>query len=694
MKPPTAPRLLAPLALVLLASTALAPVPRAAAQPTTDLTTLAVKPTAERPTITRADKQATTKRQVVAELPGTDTDDFSTIGLTWANGSTGATPDFEIRLKRDGEWGGWETLETGTGGVETASDGRKSTDPIYVGESEGVELRTLGDATTKVSDLQLTMIDSPVVESDENPELTAPETTAAANMAPRPGIVSRKGWGADEKVRCSDAEMRDKIDTTVKGVVVHHTAGTNSYSASQSASIIRGIYAYHVKTLGWCDIGYNFLVDKYGKIFEGRWGGVTKPVHGSHATDWNTDTMGVSFMGNYDTASAPAGMLEAGAKVIAWKLDGYYRNPKGKVTLAGKNVNVIFRHGDVMQTACPGRYITGQMGALRDNVARKMGSGSAMQADWARRGWLGEPTDMETALGSGRKGSFEKADLFQSPNGQFHWIQNSQRSRYDQMGGPTGTLGWPTSNEVTGLTTGSTQNTFTNGRIVRTSAYGSWAIANGINNNYSALPAADRASIGAPRGAEGNGRVSGTRVQRFGGGYYYWSSATGSVPLWGGIERRYAAIGSESSPIGLPTARETNGKVPGARQVMFRDGTILWAKGSGAWELKGGVFYLYRSLGDYTDDLGVPTGTEYSGAKAGSVKQNFTKGRIYWSSGTGARAVYGQIGTKYRSLGEEGSKLGLPTSSEYTVSGGRAVDFQGGKITWRRSDNRITVTYK
>src|SRR5690606_8922345 len=123
----------------------------------------------------------------------------------------------------------------------------------------------------------------------------APQTlaaTAASDLAPRPAIITRKGWGADAKLRCDE----DKMGRTIRGTVVHHTAGSNSYSKSASASIIRDIYAYHTKTLGWCDIGYNFLVDKYGQVFEGRWGGITKPIHGSHAADWNTDTMGISFM--------------------------------------------------------------------------------------------------------------------------------------------------------------------------------------------------------------------------------------------------------------------------------------------------------------------------------------------------------------------------------------------------------------
>ena len=71
---------------------------------------------------------------------------------------------------------------------------------------------------------------------------------------------------------------------------MHHTATSNSYSPAQSASIVRGIYVYYIQGRGYCDIGYNFLVDRYGIIFEGRYGGVDRGVIGAHATNFNTGT--------------------------------------------------------------------------------------------------------------------------------------------------------------------------------------------------------------------------------------------------------------------------------------------------------------------------------------------------------------------------------------------------------------------
>ena len=100
-----------------------------------------------------------------------------------------------------------------------------------------------------------------------------------------PLILSRLAWGANERIRRE--EVRD-TQTRVRFAIVHHTAGSNSYTRAQSAAIVRGIQRYHVLANGWDDIGYNFLVDKYGQIFEGRFGGIDRNVVGAHAQGFNT----------------------------------------------------------------------------------------------------------------------------------------------------------------------------------------------------------------------------------------------------------------------------------------------------------------------------------------------------------------------------------------------------------------------
>ena len=112
-----------------------------------------------------------------------------------------------------------------------------------------------------------------------SPALAEPVLSAAVGAIGQvPAIIGRAEWGADESMR-RGAPM---YDDGVRAGIVHHTATPNDYPATDSAGIVRGIYRYHTATLGWSDIAYNALVDKYGQVFEGRFGGITRPVEGSH----------------------------------------------------------------------------------------------------------------------------------------------------------------------------------------------------------------------------------------------------------------------------------------------------------------------------------------------------------------------------------------------------------------------------
>ena len=115
---------------------------------------------------------------------------------------------------------------------------------------------------------------------------------------------------------------------------MHHTAGTNAYSPSQSAAIVRGIEIYHVKGNGWNDIGYNFLVDKYGQVFEGRYGGADKNVIGAHAEGFNTGSFGVAVLGTYTSSAPPAAAQTALANLIAWRLDIAHVDPLSTLMVA------------------------------------------------------------------------------------------------------------------------------------------------------------------------------------------------------------------------------------------------------------------------------------------------------------------------------------------------------------------------
>jgi hypothetical protein len=199
-------------------------------------------------------------------------------------------------------------------------------------------------------------------------------------IGPRPRIVTRRGWGADETLR----ERQFVYTKKVKAAFVHHTASGNGYRCSQVPSLIRGIYRYHVQSMGWRDIGYNFLVDKCGNIYEGRAGGVAKPVLGAHTLGFNTNSMGIAVLGSFGSAKPSAAAVKAVARLTAWKLGLHGVNPKGRTYLksGGGNLyrkgtkvrlNVISGHRDGFATECPGRQLYRKLGSTRTTAARLQG---------------------------------------------------------------------------------------------------------------------------------------------------------------------------------------------------------------------------------------------------------------------------------------------------------------------------------
>ncbi|WP_438494477.1 N-acetylmuramoyl-L-alanine amidase [Streptomyces asiaticus] len=215
---------------------------------------------------------------------------------------------------------------------------------------------------------------------DTDADAEAATAAAARYSAPRPAIVTRAGWGADEKIR----ETGHVYSKTVKVAFIHHTVTGNNYSCSQAPSVVRSIYRYHVKSLGWRDYGYNFTIDKCGKIYEGRSGGVTKAVRGAHTLGFNTNSMGVAVLGTFTSKKPSAKAVKAVAKLTAWKLGLFKRNPRGTTHLVsgggnkykkGANVkfHVIAGHRDGFATECPGKRLYKKLGSVRKTAARLQG---------------------------------------------------------------------------------------------------------------------------------------------------------------------------------------------------------------------------------------------------------------------------------------------------------------------------------
>ncbi|MFI7138086.1 N-acetylmuramoyl-L-alanine amidase [Streptomyces massasporeus] len=313
------------------------------------------------------------------------TEPFSLIGVTWDDPDEALDGIVQVRTRsrESGAWSTWRPLEADSRRPESGPDRdragvRGSTQPLWTGPSDGVQVRVAGSRLPE--GLRVELVD-PEAGSDAvhtgavDPDVVPP--AAGPQSAERPAMTSRSAWGADESL------VKDPPTYTggTKAMFVHHTAGTNDYACSQSASIVRGVFLYHVQSNGWNDIGYHFLVDKCGKVFEGRAGGVDKPVLGAHTYGFNTATSSVSVLGDYSTAATNAAVRASVAKVAAWKLGLYGIDPTGTTVLTsgadngkyklGQKVTFhrISGHRDGYPTECPGHHLYDDLPEIRTLAA-------------------------------------------------------------------------------------------------------------------------------------------------------------------------------------------------------------------------------------------------------------------------------------------------------------------------------------
>ncbi|WP_371494295.1 peptidoglycan recognition protein [Kitasatospora sp. NBC_00374] len=195
------------------------------------------------------------------------------------------------------------------------------------------------------------------------PELPALALQGGALPAPLPPppVVRRSTWKTDEP------ETQTQIDRAVRVVFIHHTGDRNAYGPQDVPEILKSIYQEHRENQGWDDIGYNFLVDRFGTIYEGRLGSTGNPVVGAHTLGFNRETMGIAAIGSYDDGiEVPAPVIDAMARLAAWKLGTYGFDPLAKAELtsnssgsrfpAGTNhtFDTISGHRDAFCTLCPG----------------------------------------------------------------------------------------------------------------------------------------------------------------------------------------------------------------------------------------------------------------------------------------------------------------------------------------------------
>ncbi|GIE93095.1 N-acetylmuramoyl-L-alanine amidase [Paractinoplanes rishiriensis] len=314
-----------------------------------------------------------------ASLPARPTRPFRLVGLTWADprAALDAAVWLQVREAATGRWGEWRRLETD--GAK-AGDQRGASDPLWVGRADAVAARIDNARGPLPTDLRLDLINpdapAPARREESATQQAEPrlERRAAVPMPARPvpRMVTRAGWGANEAI----VRAKPTLTGPIQVFFVHHTASGNGYSCGDSASIVRGIQAFHVRSRGWDDIGYNFLVDRCGTIFEGRAGGVGRSVLGAHTQGFNQNAAAIAAIGTYDSAGVSPTVRTAIATVAAYKLGAFGNAPNGRVVYPSAGSNkypagakaVLYRisgHRDAGRTECPGNGLYAQLPAIR-----------------------------------------------------------------------------------------------------------------------------------------------------------------------------------------------------------------------------------------------------------------------------------------------------------------------------------------
>lgn len=538
------------------------------------------------------------------------------VGVTWESpADDGEELEVEIRTRIDGQWGPWEEMHFADSGPDPDSEehrtARPATEAYNVSGAEAVEIREAGSAPGEVAG-QVTVSQTEITETDRavtegtglnaliQDGLVAEAEDVDALTVNAPRIITRAGWGANESLRRCDPDISSQAPL---GVTIHHTAGSNTYTEAAVPGILRGILNHHTQGNGWCDVGYNFLVDRFGNVYEGRSGGINEPVIGAHAGGFNARTVGVSVLGTF-TSSAPVAARNAVARIAAWKADQFGMDPTGQVTItsngstrypSGQEVRLptIFGHRDVSTTECPGNAFYPQLGSIRTAAAQILQDErypvvgairNYLNANAQARAKLGAPVEAERRLPDGGA-----VQTFQG--GSVHWTQ-------------------------------------------ATGAYGTWG---GIRNRWRDL-SWERGPLGYPTSNERCGLKDGGCVQDFQGGSIHWKQGVGAHPTWGGIRNKWRDVGWENSNLGYPVRAEICGLRGNGCYQRFEGGDIHWSPSTGAHPTWGGIRTAWGSQGYEGGRLGYPTSDEY--VRDGRTWQDFQGGRISWRSGQGTQIHY------------------------------------------------------
>ena len=315
---------------------------------------------------------------------------FNLVGLRWRGR---AEPRLTVRVRRDGRrWSRWQALEAHADHNPDPRSGERSvaaSDPLWVGEADQVQYAL----SRRVPGLRLHFVNvngtatagERVTTALRRVANTAVGTVAAAlggadahAQGDEPAVVTRGASGAPRSARRAAAPSYG----TVRAAYVHHTVSLNDYSPDEAPGIVLAICRYHRNSNGWNDIGYQALVDKYGVLYEGRAGGLDKPVLGAHAQGYNAQSTGIASIGDNSSVGLSDTALDSLADYIRWKLTIHGQPLSGQTTLVsaggatsrypgGQRVRVprVLGHRDTNSTACPGSALYSQLDDLRARVS-------------------------------------------------------------------------------------------------------------------------------------------------------------------------------------------------------------------------------------------------------------------------------------------------------------------------------------
>ncbi|GII23534.1 hypothetical protein Pme01_31310 [Planosporangium mesophilum] len=260
---------------------------------------------------------------------------FRAAGVTWTGPADGVSVAVRSRTGT-GEWNSWH-LAAPTGGADGAGPGaRQGAQLVWLGSGDAVQVAVTFTAVATPDDVSVDLIDPREAPGDAVAVPSVTSVSVDASRVARPPIHSRAEWGADERLM----NWPPQYASVARALAVHDQSVGGDYAETDVPRILRALFYYDAVSRGWGDLGDNVIVDRFGRLWEGRYGGLSRPVIGAHTPGRNAGTAGIGVLGGPPpTDPAASGQatdpaVEAAARYVAWKLSmGPAVDPRGDATL-------------------------------------------------------------------------------------------------------------------------------------------------------------------------------------------------------------------------------------------------------------------------------------------------------------------------------------------------------------------------